>query len=604
MPMAPLTPEEQLLVDAVSAERLMSSTRSIAQWVRLSGTPEEAQAFDWIQQQLDHYGLDVHRYSFPALVSWPESASLTITTGDGQSLEIPCSTHAFAAQTPPEGLEGDLIYVGSATEANLRRDDVRGKIILADGIVAQNHNLIAEASGVLGSVWIAGSRLHERLLSPSWGTPTPETAPLMPKTPSVSVVGADGARIKAALAKGPARARLRTKVFLGWKEIPCLTGDLKPAAPGPEADSFVLLSGHVDAWYYGAMDNGSANATMLEVCRLLAQNRKDLRRGVRVAFWSGHSHGRYAGSAWYADTFWQDLHDHCVAHVNVDSTGANGATVLSQANSMEQLRSFGSEAIEQLAGQRLEPRRFGRAGDQSFWGHGIPSLFMSLSEQPPEGADPVLLALHHQIGGGQSASGGLGWWWHTPDDTVDKIDPNFLRRDTSIYAVLVHRLCTWPLLPLDYGAQVRDLQTNLSRIQAKCGAHFDLSPVSNQLVALAKTVDRLQDRITGLGEGGGDERYITVVNRCLMQLGWALIPVDYTRAGPFDQDLATPTKPLPGLQPAAELAGLEPDTNAYHFLHTRLVRERNRVVAGLVQADRAVATALRELETGKEKTHA
>ena len=87
-----------------------------------------------------------------------------------------------------------------------------------------------------------------------------------------------------------------------------------------------VFSGHVDSWHYGAMDNGTANATMLEVARLLAQHRDELYRGLRVIFWSGHSHGRYSGSTWYVDNHWEELHDRCVAHVNVDSTGARGAS--------------------------------------------------------------------------------------------------------------------------------------------------------------------------------------------------------------------------------------------------------------------------------------
>ena len=51
-----------------------------------------------------------------------------------------------------------------------------------------------------------------------------------------------------------------------------------------------------------------------------------MRRGIRFAFWSGHSQGRYAGSAWYADHAWRELHQRCVVHLNVDSTGARGAT--------------------------------------------------------------------------------------------------------------------------------------------------------------------------------------------------------------------------------------------------------------------------------------
>lgn len=592
----PFPTEEHALVDAVSAQKLMESTRTIAQWVRLSGTPEEARAFDWLEGQLKAYGLETRRYSFPALVSWPESASLHVTAADGKAEEIVCATHGFAVSTPEAGLEGGLVSVGRGTEDELAQRDVRGKIVLVDGIAAPYRGLVLEAAGVAASVWIAGERLHERLMSPVWGTPTPETAPLLPKTPSVSIKGLDGARIKEAMQRGPVRVRMVTKVFQGWKDIPVLTGDLRLAAKGPEAGTFVMLSGHVDSWYYGAMDNGTANAGQLEVARLLAERRSSLRRGLRLAFWSGHSHGRYAGSARYADHMWQDLHDHCVAHVNIDSIGGKGATVLTEGNSMAETRAFASEIIEAVAGQRLSPRRFGRSGDQSFWGHGIPSLLMTLSEQPPEAADPVLAALFRQISGGHGKSGGLGYWWHTPEDTVDKIDPQFLRRDAVIYTLLTYRLCALAILPLDYPAVVDELTGVVGDLQAKAGDSFDLSPAAERLTALGSAVEKLQSRIKALQQASLSDGAAGVVNRCLMELGRTLIPVNYTRTGQFDQDLAVPTQPLPGLQPVARLASMERASDERQFLITRLVRERNRLVHGVTSATRAVEAALSTLE--------
>jgi len=387
-----------------------------------------------------------------------------------------------------------------------------------------------------------------------------------------------------------------TKVYQGWKDIPCLTGDLRPAADGPEAHTFVMLSGHVDSWYYGAMDNGSANATQLEVVRLLAERRSSLRRGLRVAFWSGHSHGRYAGSARYADHLWQDLHDNCAAHVNVDSVGGKGATVLTEGNSMAEMRSFASDVIQAVAGQRLSPRRFGRSGDQSFWGHGIPSLLMTLSEQSPEAADPVLATLFRQISGGHGQSGGLGFWWHTPEDTIDKIDPGFLRRDAIIYTLLTYRLCASVILPLDYVAVVDELKGVVGDLRTKAGDGFDLSPVSERLATLGSVVEKLQGRITELQKDRVSDEAARVVNRCLMELGRTLIPVNYSRTGQFDQDLAVPTQPLPGLQPVARLAAMERASDERQFLITRLARERNRLVHGVISATRAVEAALRALE--------
>jgi len=586
---ASLGAEERALVEAVSAEELMESTRTIARWVRLSGTLDEARAFDWIEARLRANGLEVNRYHHPALVSWPESAALTVVAGGGAPVRVPCATHAFAVSTPPGGLEGDLVYVGRATDEELRRVDLRGRIALADGIIAPNRNLAMEATGAAASIWIAGTHLHERIITPVWGTPTPETAHLLPTTPSVSVAGPDGAGLRERVAAGPVRVRLETRVYRGWKQLPCLTGDLRSERGGPEAETFVMFSGHVDSWYYGAMDNGSANATMLEVSRLLAKRRGALRRGLRVAFWSGHSHARYAGSAWYADQFWQELHDRCVAHVNVDSVGGMGATVLSEGNSMGELRAFGSEVIEQLTGQRLSARRYGRSGDQSFWGHGIPSLLMALSEQPVENADPVLLALHHQISGGAGKSGGLGWWWHTPDDTVDKIDPALLKRDAGVYALLLSRLCGAELLPIDHRPVLTELEGTLGELQAACGDRLDLSPVAVALTALGERLGVLRERIAALPRGGGAAR---TVNLGLMRISRALLPVDYTRTGLFDQDLAVPTAPLPGLQPARRLATLEPGTDGYEFLRTRLVRERNRAVFAAREARRVVDDTL------------
>ncbi|MGA7670148.1 MAG: M28 family peptidase [Nitrolancea sp.] len=576
---------ESTLMNAVSTDELMNSTRSIAQWVRLSGTDEEAKSFDWIEGKLEEYGLEVNRYAHPALVSWPESASLELLSNGG-SESIHCATHAFATSTPEGGIEGELVPVGPATAENLRGRDLRGKIVLIDGIISPNSNQLVEQAGVAAAIWIAGERLHERGLDPIWGTPTPETSHLLPKTPSVSVRGVEGTKIKEALARGSVRVKLQTRVYQDWRTLPLLTGDLRTSTDSPGSDLFVMFSGHVDSWYYGAMDNGTANATMLEVARILAQHRDSLRRGLRVCFWSGHSHARYAGSAWYADNFWHDLHDHCVAHVNVDSVGGIGATVLSQGNTMSEVRDFVSDIIEQVAGQELARRRYGRSGDQSFWGHGIPAMLMSLSEQPAENADPLLLALHHQISGGGGAGGGLGWWWHTPDDLVDKIDPDYLKRDATIYTLILSRLCSTPILPYRYAEVVVDLRAVTNGIQEKAGTNFDLAPVAEQIETLAKAIDELDRRVSALGEDTSDEQR-AALNRGLMQIGRALIPVDYTRTGQFDHDLAVPTQPLPALQPAVLLAGMDANGADYQFLRTRLVRERNRVVYGLKQAIKA-----------------
>jgi hypothetical protein len=75
-------------------------------------------------------------------------------------------------------------------------------------------------------------------------------------------------------------------------------------------------------------------------------------------------------------------------------------------------------------------------------------------------------------------------------------------------------------------------------------------------------------------------------NELRMRLCRLLIPVNYTRLGPFEHDLALSTKPVPGLSDAGRLAALDAGSDDHHFLRTKLVRERNRVEHALREAMR------------------
>ena len=215
------------------------------------------------------------------------------------------------------GVTGELVYAGAGSDADYAGLDARGKIVLTDGLATPGKGLAAARAGAIGQIHDNGEHIHEMCISPVWGTPLPETAHLLPTVPAIGITGADAKQLKQRLAEGPVQVRFATEPFRAWVKIPTLTADL----PGRDEDRFVLFSGHVDSWHYGVMDNGTANATQVEVGRLLAERRDQLRRGVRLAFWSGHSHGRYAGSSLVRRHLWQDLHERCVCHVNVDSVG-------------------------------------------------------------------------------------------------------------------------------------------------------------------------------------------------------------------------------------------------------------------------------------------
>jgi len=539
----------------------MDHVRAIAAWERESGSSGEARAFDYIERTLNAYGVEVERREIEAYISLPLDGQVRLDDGT----VIQGLTHSFSPSV--EALEGEVVDVGDGSPADLAR--AAGKIALVRGLASPGKAWAAQQAGTLAQVFEVMDHLHNMIVTTIWGAPTPDTAWRIPMTPCLSILGVDGRRLRARLADGPLRLRLTTRVRTGWMPIPHLVG----ALPGRVEDRFVLFSGHVDSWHHGAMDNATANATMLEIARLLAARREALRRSIRFAFWSGHSHGRYAGSAWYADHAWRDLHARCVLHLNVDSTGARGATDYSVLHATEDAQSLAETVVADVTGQRARARRFSRAGDQSFWGAGVPSAFMSLSGLPKQDTE-LSRAMERLVG-----SAGFPWWWHTREDTIDKIDADVLALDTKVYLATALRWLNAPVLPLDHRRAARAVLAELDALQAAAGARFDLEPALETARRLSERLERAAERLARTEPPRPE-----AVNRALVRLSRVLVPLTYTSGDRFGHDPALPMPPLAGLQRARELAALDPNEDAYKFACVALRRELNRVVHALDSA--------------------
>lgn len=571
-------------VGEVSVDEAMRHTAEIAQWVRLSGTDDERKAFEYVAEVLRGYGLSTIIHEPTCLVSLPLSGSLAI----GDDTFVPCITHSFSISTPPDGLVGELVYAGAGTERDLAAAGARGKIALTEGLGTPNKAQAASHVGVRAVINISGDHVHEMIVSPVWGSPTPDRLDALPNVAMVSIDTDSGSRIKQLLDEGPVRARVGTRVETSWRPIPVLVADLCL-----DRSEYVLFSGHIDSWHYGAMDNASANATMMETARVLANHRDELRRGVRFSFWSGHSHARYAGSTWFADRFWFDLHERCVAHVNVDSTGAVGATMLGGANTMADTYPLARDIIAKQTDQQLSYRRFGRAGDQSFWGVGLSSFFMSLSEQGAENEMSTQQAF--LLGGSPARGGGLGWWWHTTEDTLDKIDPGHLGRDIGVYVETVGRLAMDAVIPLDVLAVIDEIIAELDGVvplwnglpRGTDDDDVGFQALFDELQAARQVAAEVMDHVAQAPESGSEAATLSaaVLSACK-----ALVPVNYTKAGEFDHDLAIGAASLPSLRPERSVVSMT-DDELWGSTH-QLRRSINRVRAAVRRASQVLSAAL------------
>ena len=535
----------QSLCGAVDSARLMGHVGEFGRWIKLSGSEGEADSLRYVRARLDEYGFATQLLHHDAYISLPGRSLVQV---DNSALR--CITHSFS-RAAPDGVRGRLVHVGAGSDADFSKGDVRGCIVLVDGIATPPVSLRASRAGAIGQLHISPhEHLHEMCISPVWGNPSAETIGELPSTVVCSVLLSDGAVLRERLARGEQPSvMLQAEVDTGWRKTPILVADL-----GTEDDApFVLFSGHHDTWHYGVMDNGSANASMLEVARLCAGQRERWQRGLRMCFWSGHSHGRYSGSTWYVDEHWDELDRRCVAHINVDSVGAEGADILGNVGSMSALGALAAEAIETQSGQRLLGKRMSRGADQSFNGVGLPALFGDLSEPVPT---PV---------------GAHCWWWHTPDDLGDKISEPNMVRDTRIYVHAVWRLLSDRVLPLDFGAYAGELLGELERLRTALGERLSVDALVDAARAL---------RVRAAGLSGDAER----VNQALMRMSRALVPMDYTSGDRFAHDPALALPAWPTLQPLRALAGAEVGSDEARFLAVGAVRARNRVAHALREA--------------------
>ena len=166
---------------------------------------------------------------------------------------------------------------------------------------------------------------------------------------AVSVDVESGAALKEMRRAGPVQVTLTARVETGWyrSKLP------EVRIPGSrEPDRFVLVGAHYCAWHEGITDNATGDACVLEMAKLLWKGRASLDRSVRLCWWPGHSHGRYSGSTWYADTFFTDLAEGGLAYYNIDSPGVKGATVYYCRHTCAELEHYCRSVIARVTGQR------------------------------------------------------------------------------------------------------------------------------------------------------------------------------------------------------------------------------------------------------------
>src|SRR6185312_11441681 len=184
-------PIRHALCEAADGAVLMGHMRELARWVKLSGTPDELQSLHYFQAKLGEYGYRTQLIMHDAYISLPGEARVDV---DNQTLTS--ITHSFSRSSPTQGVTGPLVYVGDGDAADFTGRDLRGAIVLTEGIASPGQAARASHAGAVGQVQISPhEHLHEMCVSPVWGNPSVETLAELPTTVVCTVSHADGSAL-------------------------------------------------------------------------------------------------------------------------------------------------------------------------------------------------------------------------------------------------------------------------------------------------------------------------------------------------------------------------------------------------------------------------
>jgi hypothetical protein len=586
---------ESALRESIDLEEPRKLLERFATLVRESGTPQEDAAAHYIVERLQALGVPVTVHEPNLYISLPERAELSVTVG-GNARSIRARPPSFARSTAGEVVSGDICYVpsryaaGTSTlfdtpDAAARRDQgpdpVAGRIVLTEGFSMPGPVQAFERRGAVAQIYIhPGHNIHEGICTSIWGAPTAESIGRKPTTPVVCINQADGRALIADAERGAVRADVKTWLREGWMRCLLPVVEIRGQV---DPDEFLLVHGHYDSWYEGIGDNATGDAALLELARILWNMRDRLHRSVRIAWWPGHSTGRYAGSTWYADQFADDIDESCVAQLDIDSPGCADATVYEEVMWMAEADRLCRSSIQDalgLSSQRVRPLR---AGDYSFNQIGPTGLYMLLSNIPIE----------ERKRRGYYAVGGCGGniAWHTPDDLMPVADLEILRRDLAVYLTTIVRILNAPLHPFDYAAAADEIRTAVSQYHEAASGQADFTGILVELDALSEELRSWRAdadaRMKGRGADAAERRR---VNATLRRIARLLVPLNYARGERFDHDPALKFGPVPRLEAAASLASAPRELRP--FIQIGLVREANKVRSILRAARREIKASV------------
>lgn len=570
----------------VSIERIMAHVDHMRTDTpfRKSGSGQDRRAGQYVVDTLNSYGLDAALQEFETFDSDPGEARLFVV--GPQQREIRALACAHIEPTPAGGFTSEVVDVGPGGLSDYEGKDVRGKIVLAEVSYAPatpEKARIASVMGAAGIVLMNWGRDGEpdipwRALKSVWGNPTPESWADIPRLFGVSISRDDGQLLRELMREGPLTLRAEVTAHREWRILPQPVAWLRAPETAPERDRFTIVSGHIDSWFPGVTDNITGDAVMMEIARVLAEKRSQLRRSLVFCFWNGHEVAEAAGSAYFVDALWEKINRDGIAYLNIDSVGMKGTNEF-HVNTCPELRAF-SQGVAEATLKGSLPISVGnldRFGDQSFFGIGVAATTAR------HGFSKDVVSRYH--------GATIGWYNHTEHDTIEIVDREVLASDADYWARIANDLATAKILPHRFSPRIADLQARFATMLRDKRDPAALADIPVALAALAGPLAWLDSTLDALS-ASDDAELCARANGLILRLSRQLTFITGSASGKYEQDsygISTLHKQVPLLAMLDDYQAAAADSLEARLLTTRLMRQRHTVTDALTLAQDAVA---------------
>jgi Zn-dependent M28 family amino/carboxypeptidase len=373
---------------------------------RMTGTPGEREAAAATRDELARHCEDAWLDEFD-VQGWERGDS---------AIETPAGVEDCIAlpRSPSEAMTAEFVDLGYGLPSDFEETDVEGKVVMVASDVPDWYDRYlhrrekyyhAVDQGAVGFVY---QNHVEGCLPPTGSVGT--SADPIGDIPAVGVSSEVGARLSRRFDGDDLTVSVTA-------DLPDATSQNVHATLGPDTDTELLISSHVDAHDIaeGAMDNGAGTAMVVELARTLADRVDELDTRVHFVCFGAEEVG-LQGSAYDAENRDRDA---IRAVLNLDGV-VRGRTLKAYTHGFDAL----GTAVEAVADAfdhpvSVTPEMGPHSDHWEYVKYGVPGYHVA------------------------SETGGSGrGWGHTFADTLDKLDPRDFREQAILLTELAVHLAS------------------------------------------------------------------------------------------------------------------------------------------------------------------